>query len=349
VDKGGALACGPDSAGAVPGPACYGQGGDLPTVTDANLVLGFLNNRYLLGGDFPIFADQARAVIERRLAAPLGVSTVEAAWGVHQLANSNMARAVAAVSSERGRDPRRFTLMAFGGGGPIHAAGLAQLLQMTRIIIPPSPGVFSCFGLLFSDVEHHLVQAQVKSLSQLGIVSMNRTLDRLREQAHGLLEQEGFAAGRRQLVTEADLKYQGQTSHLRVRFEGPRLDRDGLEALEAAFHREHEANYGYRLDSELELVNLRVRARGLDQVARVPETLSLSSDGFRPQVRSRRIYQGPSQSEWIEAPVRGRLDLEGKALPGPALIEEYDSTTLVPNGWSARLDRRLNIILEREA
>jgi N-methylhydantoinase A len=349
VDKGGSLACGPDSAGAVPGPACYGQGGDLPTVTDANLVLGFLNSRYLLGGDFPVFADQARAVIDRRLAGPLGVSAAEAAWGVHQLANSNMARAVAAVSSERGRDPRRFTLMAFGGGGPIHAAGLAQLLQVTRIIIPPSPGVFSCFGLLFSDVEHHLVQAQVKSLSQLGIASMNRTLDRLREQAHGLLEQEGFAAGRRQLVTEADLKYQGQTSHLRVRFEGPRLDRDGLEALEAAFHREHEANYGYRLDSELELVNLRVRARGLDQVARVPETLSLSSDGFRPQVRSRRIYQGPSQSEWIEAPVRGRLDLEGKALPGPALIEEYDSTTLVPNGWSACLDRRLNIILEREA
>ena len=193
------------------------------------------------------------------------------------------------------------------------------------------------------------MQAQVKSLSQLGLVSMNRTLDRLRAQACGLLEQEGFAAGRQQLVTEADLKYKGQTSHLSVRFEGPNLDRNGLEALEAAFHREHEANYGYGLDSELELVNLRVRARGLDQVARVPETLSLSSDGFRPRERSRRIYQGPSQSEWIEAPVLGRLELEGKNLYGPALIEEYDSTTLVPSGWSARLDRRLNIILEREA
>lgn len=349
VDKGGALCCGPDSAGAVPGPACYGQGGDLATVTDANLVLGFLNGRYLLGGDFPVFADKARAVVERRLAAPLGVSAVEAAWGVHQVANSNMARAVAAVSSERGRDPRRFTLMAFGGGGPLHAAGLARLLQMTRIIVPPSPGVFSCFGLLFSDVEHHLVQAQVKSLSQLGLVSLNRTLDRLREQARGLLEQEGFAAGRQKLVTEADLKYKGQTSHLRVGFESANLDRDGLEALEAAFHREHEANYGYRLDSELELVNLRVRARGLDEGTRVPETLSLSNDGFRPKVRSRRIYQGPSQSEWVEAPVLGRLELEGKDLRGPALIEEYDSTTLVPGGWSARLDRRLNIVLEKEA
>ena len=196
-------------------------------------MLGYLNNRYLLGGDFPVFADQARDVIERRLAAPLGVSAVEAAWGVHRLANSNMARAVAAVSSERGRDPRRFVLMAFGGGGPLHAAGLAELLQMTRIIVPPSPGVFSCFGLLFSDVEHHLVQAQVKDFSQLGLGSMNRTLDRLTEQARRLLEQEGFAAGRQQLVTEADLKYKGQTSHLRVRFDGPNLDRAGLEALEA--------------------------------------------------------------------------------------------------------------------
>lgn len=219
---------------------------------------------------------------------------------------------------------------------------------MTRIIVPPSPGVFSCFGLLFSDVEHHLVQAQVKSLSQLGLAAMNRTLDRLRQQARSLLEEEGFAAGHQRLVTEADLKYQGQTSYLRVGFEGPNLDRDGLEALKDAFHREHEANYGYRLDSELELVNLRVRARGLDQVTRVPQTLSLSQDGFRPKVRSRRIYQGPSQSEWIEAPVLGRPELEGKALSGPALIEEYDSTTLVPGGWSARLDQRLNIVLEKE-
>ena len=349
LDKGGALCCGPDSAGAVPGPACYGQGGRLPTVTDANLVLGYLNNRYLLGGDFPVFADQARDVIEGRLAAPLGVSAVEAAWGVHRLANSNMARAVAAVSSERGRDPRRFVLMAFGGGGPLHAAGLAELLQMTRIIVPPSPGVFSCFGLLFSDVEHHLVQAQVKDFSQLGLGSMNRTLDRLTEQARRLLEQEGFAAGRQQLVTEADLKYKGQTSHLRVRFDGPNLDRAGLEALEAAFHREHEANYGYRLDSELELVNLRVRARGLDRETRVPETLSPAREGFRPRERSRRIYLGPSQPEWIAAPVLGRLELEARDLQGPALIEEYDSTTLVPVGWSARLDGRLNIILEKEA
>ena len=347
LDKGGGLSCGPKSAGAVPGPASYGKGGEAPTVTDANMVLGFLNGEYLLGGNFPVFLEKAREAILTGLASALGISSVEAAWGVHQLVNSNMARALAAVSSERGRDPRRFALMAFGGGGPLHGAGIAKILHITKIIIPPSPGVFSSFGLLFSDVQHYVSQAYLSSLSQKDLTPINEILKRLRSEARILLEKEGYVTGRQELVNEADLKYSGQTSHLKVNFDAKVFDSGKIEKLISAFHQEHEANYGYHLDSQVELVNLRVLARGIDRAGRIPKTLSLSKNSFQPKVRSRKIYQGP-EHKWVDAPVLGRLELMGKVQQGPAIIEEYDSTTLIPIGWEAVLDRWSNIVVEKE-
>ena len=204
VDKAGALQCGPQSAGAAPGPVCYANGGQEPTVTDANVALGYLNPDYLLGGAFPIDADGARRAIADRVAAPLNLSGTDAAHGIHLLVNSNMGRALRAVSSERGRDPRRFTMVAFGGGGPLHAAGLAEMLGIGRVVVPPSPGAFSAFGLLFADVEHHFVQTHFRQFSNLDLDEANAILRGLKEQGAALLSEEGFDPSRQQTETQVD-------------------------------------------------------------------------------------------------------------------------------------------------
>jgi N-methylhydantoinase A len=346
VDKGGSLQCGPHSAGAVPGPVCYNKGGIEPTVTDANVVLGYLNQTHLLGGEFPIDAERAYRAIADRVARPLGLSEIEAAQGVHVVANSNMGRALEAVSSERGRDPRRFTLMAFGGGGPIHAAGLAEMLGITRIIVPPSPGVFSAFGLLFADVEHHFVRTHFKAFSELDTREVNRILKGLREQGQGLLRAEGFADSQQMILTQVDMKYVGQTSELTVNASLDSFNSNTISELGEAYEYEHEKTYGYRANEPYELVNIRVIARGISEVSRVPDRIELDGRGSATHPPDRKVYYS-SQRGWIKTPVvdRGSLDREGSA--GPLVIEEYDSGTLVPPGWEASLDPMKNIILSR--
>jgi N-methylhydantoinase A len=346
VDKGGSLQCGPHSAGAVPGPVCYNKGGIEPTVTDANVVLGYLNQTHLLGGEFPIDAERAYRAIADRVARPLGLSEIEAAQGVHVVANSNMGRALEAVSSERGRDPRRFTLMAFGGGGPIHAAGLAEMLGITRIIVPPSPGVFSAFGLLFADVEHHFVRTHFKAFSELDTKEVNRILKGLREQGRGLLRAEGFADSQQAILTQVDMKYVGQTSELTVNTSLDSFNSSTISELGEAYEYEHEKTYGYRANEPYELVNIRVIARGISEVSRVPDHIELDGRGSTTNPPDRKVYYS-SQLGWIETPVVDRGNLDGEGYAGPLVIEEYDSGTLVPPGWEASLDPMKNIILSR--
>ena len=346
VDKGGSLQCGPHSAGAVPGPVCYNKGGIEPTVTDANVVLGYLNQTHLLGGEFPIDAERAYRAIADRVARPLGLSEIEAAQGVHVVANSNMGRALEAVSSERGRDPRRFTLMAFGGGGPIHAAGLAEMLGITRIIVPPSPGVFSAFGLLFADVEHHFVRTHFKAFSELETREVNRILKGLREQGQGLLRAEGFADSQQAILTQVDMKYAGQTSELTVNTSLDSFNPITISELGEAYEYEHEKTYGYRANEPYELVNIRVIARGISEVSRVPDRIELDGRGSTTHPPERKVYYS-SQRGWIKTPVVDRGSLDGEGSAGPLVIEEYDSGTLVPPGWEASLDPMKNIILSR--
>ena len=346
VDKGGSLQCGPHSAGAVPGPVCYNKGGIEPTVTDANVVLGYLNQTHLLGGEFPIDAERAYRAIADRVARPLGLSEIEAAQGVHVVANSNMGRALEAVSSERGRDPRRFTLMAFGGGGPIHAAGLAEMLGITRIIVPPSPGVFSAFGLLFADVEHHFVRTHFKAFSELDTREVNRILKGLREQGRGLLRAEGFADSQQAILTQVDMKYVGQTSELTVNTSLDSFTPTTISELGEAYEYEHEKTYGYRANEPYELVNIRVIARGISEVSRVPDRIELDGRGSTTHPPERKVYYS-SQRGWIKTPVVDRDSLDGEGSAGPLVIEEYDSGTLVPPGWEASLDPMKNIILSR--
>ncbi len=346
VDKGGSLQSGPQSAGAVPGPVCYDKGGEEPTVTDANVMLGYLNPHHLLGGAFPINAEKAARALVDKVGKPLGLSDIEAAHGVHLLVNSSMGRALRAVSSERGRDPRRFAMMAFGGGGPIHAAGLADMLGISKIIVPPSPGVFSAFGLLFADVEHHFVQTYLKFLSDLDLPEASAILERLLKAGRALLDAEGFDDSHQQMVCQADMKYIGQMSELTVAVPRNVFSPGGVDDLLETFQEEHEKTYGYRTDAPCQIVGLRVIARGISTESRVPDKMELHADTSGAGSQQRQVYFGPTD-RWLETPVLGRTDLATGTQEGPMIVEEYDSTTAVPPRWRASLDPMKNIVLER--
>ena len=345
VDRSGSLRVGPQSSGADPGPACYRLGGPDATVTDADVLLGYLNPEHLLAGDFPIDAELARRAISDNVARPLNLSDVEAAHGVHLLVNSNMGRALRAVSSERGRDPRRFDLICFGGGGPVHAAGLAEMLDITRVVVPPFPGVFSSFGLLVADVEHHFVQTHFKTFDEIDLPTLAGLVENLWEEGRRQLRLEGFDDSRHELITQADMKYEGQVSDLTVAVPPGPVTQATLAAVAENFDREHEQSFGYRTDDGYQLVNVRIIARGLPEQARMPERFELAAAANLGPA-SRPVYFGPNRG-WADTPVVSRPSLSGQPATGPLIIEEYDSTTVVPPGWTATVDEASNIILSR--
>ena len=346
VDKSGSLRVGPNSSGAVPGPACYDNGGADATVTDADVILGYLNPKYLLGGALPIRRDKASKAVTDQVASPLNLSEFEAAHGIHLLVNSNMGRALRAVSSERGRDPRRFVLVAFGGGGPVHAAGLAEMLDINKVIVPPFPGVFSSFGLLYADVEHHFVQTYYKTFRELDIDALNGILEGLWGEGRSQLRDEGFADDSHEVVTQVDMKYEGQASELTVYLPLGRVTPENLKKLSDSFEEEHERTYGYRTDAPFQLVNLRVIARGLSRESRIPDQLEIPSDADSGPTE-RPVYFGPRHG-FIDAPVMTRASLEGNSRFGPLIIEEYDSTTVVPPGWTVSIDQWTDLVLDRQ-
>ena len=347
VDKSGSIRVGPDSSGAVPGPSCYDKGGTDATVTDSDVLLGYLNPKHLLGGAFPIDRDKASKAVTTHVANPLGLSEIEAAHGIHLLVNSNMGRALRAVSSERGRDPRRFVLVAFGGGGPVHAAGLAEMLDISKVIVPPFPGVFSSFGLLYADVEHHFVKTYFKTFRELDLDALNVILEGLWGEGRSQLREEGFADDSHEVVTQVDMKYEGQVSELTVYLPPGTVTPENVKKLTDSFEDEHEKTYGYKTDGPFQLVNLRVIARGLSKESRIPEQLDIPTPtNTGPSERA--VYFGPSHG-FMDAPVISRVSLEGNSRPGPLIIEEYDSTTVVPPGWTASIDQWKDVVLDRES
>ena len=346
VDRSGSLRVGPQSSGAFPGPACYRLGGPDATVTDADVLLGYLNPQHLLAGDFEIDAELARQAVADHVARPLGLSEVEAAHGIHTLVNSNMGRALRAVSSERGRDPRRFDLVCFGGGGPVHAAGLAEMLDISRVVVPPFPGVFSSFGLLVADVEHHFVQTYFKTFDEIDVEALSELLEGLWQEGRRQLRLEGFDDQHHELITQVDMKYEGQVSDLTVPFPPGPVNRASLASVARNFDLEHEQSFGYSTDAGYQLVNVRVIARGLSEQSRMPERFELAAGSAGAQT-SRNVYFGPNRG-WADTPVVSRGSLAGQSVNGPLIIEEYDSTTVVPPGWTAAVDEASNIILERE-
>src|SRR5205085_6098447 len=258
IDSGGALQVGPTSAGAVPGPVCYDQGGAEPTVTDANVLLGYINPAHLVGGALKLNAEKARAAFEDKIAKPLGMPIERAAYGAHLIAASNMIRAIKAVSTERGRDPREFALFAFGGNGPLFAAGMAQALGMKRIVVPPSAGLFSSFGLLYADVEHHYARTVRRLLRTADAAELQGAWDALAKQALDQLAAEGFTGDKVNIRRSAALHYQGQTYELSVPLPDGPIGAQALAELEEAYGREHEKTYGHRAgaDEPVELVSI---------------------------------------------------------------------------------------------
>ena len=336
IDAGGSLAVGPDSAGAVPGPVCYDQGGDVPTVTDANVALGFVNPERLVGGELTLNAEKGREAIRQQIANPLGAGLDEAAWGIHQVANATMARALRAVSSERGRDPRLFALAAFGGNGPVHAVTLARSLDISEIIVPPAAGVFSALGLLFPETEHHHVRTLKVGLEGAEASDLANAFGAMEATGRGDLEGEGFAESAMEFDRFADLCYRGENAALTV----PVTTANGEmgPAMAESFAQEHERTFGYRSDDEVvELVNLRVVARGRSDTPRVPEALSITprSDIAGEEGLRRPVYFGPDVGR-IEVAIITRDAISADWRDGPFIVEEYDSTTVVPPGCRAR-------------
>ena len=346
IDGGGALQIGPESAGAAPGPVCYDKGGETPTVTDANVVLGYINPGQLVGGALKLNADKARRVFADKVAKPLGMSVDAAAYGAHLIAASNMIRAIKSVSTERGRDPRAFSLFAFGGNGPLFAAGMARSLGISRVVVPPSAGLFSSFGLLYADVEHHYSRTFRRLLRQADLGEIERAWGELGRQAIAQLAAEGFQGASAQLRRAAALHYHGQSYELTVPMpEGP-IDAAMVAHLEEAFGQEHEKTYGHRAgkDEPVELVSVQVVVQGLRQGSAIPERLRPSRAEPQPSP-PRRAWFG--DAGWLETPVLRRSDLTGERR-GPFIIEEYDATCVVPPEATASLDAAGNVVIALE-
>jgi N-methylhydantoinase A len=346
IDPGGGLQVGPQSAGAFPGPLCYDLGGTEPTVTDANVILGYLNPTQLAGGAVRLNADRAREIFETKVARRVGLPLAEAAYGAHVIAASNMMRAIRAVSSERGRDPREYALFAFGGNGPLFAAGMARQLEIGRIVVPPAPGLFSSFGLLFADVEHHYVRTWRRAIRRVTPTELSDVYGRMEDEARGQLAVEGFGAEAVRIRRSADCRYEGQSFELTVPVAEGAIDARTITGLAEAFGHEHQRTYGHRAgtDEPVEIVSLRVVGLGIPDRPRVPDTLRVDRTGPGRSGGKRRVYFGPELG-WQETPIIDRADLT-TSREGPTIVEEYDATCVIPPGARAALDAHGNIVVE---
>jgi N-methylhydantoinase A len=306
IDAGGALQAGPQSAGAFPGPLCYDMGGTEPTITDANLILGYINPSYLVGGSLTLHADRAHTVFDEKIARRLGLSLAHAAYGAHQIAASNMIRAIKAVSTERGRDPRDYALFAFGGNGPIFAAGMAAALQMQRIVVPPSPGLFSSFGLLYADVAHHYSRTFRRLLRGSEPQTLNAAWDRLADEAFAQLRADGFLPSQMRIYRAANMHYQGQTFELTVPVPDGPLDAAAIAALEESFSQEHERTYGHRAGPQepVEIVSIQILGQGVPEQPSTPRRLEVSPAREPAQMPARQAYFGTAPHRLAGGPRR---------------------------------------------
>jgi N-methylhydantoinase A len=348
VDSGGALNVGPQSAGAEPGPACYGLGGKLPTVTGANLVLGRLNPDYFLGAEIPLYPDRARQSIQDHVAEPLKLSVEEAAAGIIRVVNANMVRGISVNSTQAGYDVREFSLLAFGGAGPLHAVELAEEININRVVIPPFCSVFSAFGAVASDVRHDYVQTVALSQAQANPGTIQPVYHELETKARALFRDQNVLEDSIRMEKYVDLRYEGQSYELTIPLNqsGPLTDFD-LERVIADFHELHERIYAYGDPSEaVEFINLRLTA-----ISKVPEVELHQGESqvqtTPEQKDARQVYF--FDTGFIPVKVYERRELEtGQRFAGPCLIEETTSTTVIRPGWEVAVDEYRNIVVTRE-
>jgi N-methylhydantoinase A len=342
IDAGGIPHVGPQSAGAVPGPACYGRGGTRPTVTDANVVLGYYDAHSLAGGAQRISRAAAEEAIRTAVAEPLGLTTLEAAFGVHTIVSAAMTSAIRAVSTERGRDPRDYSLVAFGGAGPAHAARIAEQLGIGRVVVPPGPGLFSAVGLLVAQ-RHMDFTVSYAGRGDLDLERINAAFAELRARAADTFRWTRDESG----VGEepfADVRYLGQSSELRVPVAAVPLDNATLGRLRREFDAQHQQTYGHNSpDHPIEIVNLRIRvsriAPGISRASLVPAAFEPRAEGHE-----RTAYFGPDVGS-IDVPVIARHQLDSAPSRGPMIVEDMDSTTVVPPSATAEIDDGNNVVV----
>ena len=345
IDRGGALKVGPQSAGADPGPACFGIGGTEPTVTDAHLVLGHLNPEQFLGRRMRLYPDRARDAMAR-VREPLALGLQEAALGVLEVANSNMLRALRLVSTVRGYDPRDYVLVAFGGAGPLHAAKLAEELSIPIVLVPPSPGVTSALGILVTDVRHDYMRTCLEPTDGADVIRLGHVMEELERSGYAQLSEEGFAGDRVVLARAADVRYRGQAYELTVPAAGGRLDAGWVADVKQSFHEGHQKTYGHSAPgAPVEIVSLRVTASGLVPKPRI-KRLAAASGRVDDALSGRRPVWLSSEAPIADCPIYDRYKLgAGHELRGPAIVEEMDSTIVIDPGWTASVDGFANLIL----
>jgi len=342
----GVVAVGPESASSTPGPACYGRGGVEATVTDANLALGYLNPAYFAGGTLALDVEAARRAIRTRVAEPLGLSLEQAAWGVHAIVNTNMELATRIVSIERGRDPRELTLVAFGGCGPVHGCRLAQALGIPRVILPAAAGVTAAIGLLAAEVKFDVARTWVRRLDALDPAALTAMYEEMATQATAVVR-DAAVAGTVALVRSVDARYVGQGYELTVSVPPGPLDSAALARIRAAFDEIYAARYGYASPAEpVETVTWKLAAVGGAPRVALAKAPAASRDGG---LKDRRRAWFPETRGWTESAVYDRYSLApGSRLDGPAIIEERESTSVLPPGTSASVDEYANLIVTVE-
>ena len=352
IDGGGFLTVGPHSAGADPGPACYGRGGKEPTVTDADVVCGLLNPDYFLGGKQKLDAGASHAALETQIAKPLKLGVLDAAAGIRRIVDMRMADEVRVFAAKRGVDLIAFTLLPFGGAGAVHAAAVADELGMTRILVPARPGAFSALGLLCTDVVHDYIRSGLKPLADVDANDAEAVFARLEAKASEELTTEGMDPKQARFARELDLRYTGQGYELRIPLDGLFKDRLNSESLARArerFDERHAQIHGHAAkERPVEVVSYRVRVRvpvpkyqaHEEKPPATPPTIAEAVKGKRT------VYFDGRTSTEATIYERDRLEV-GATISGPAIIEQFDATTVIPASWTAQVDRRRNMILQR--
>jgi len=343
----GVIAVGPESAASTPGPVCYGRGGTEPTVTDANLVLGYLNPDEFAGGSMRLRPGAAARAIEARVAVPLGLSLEEAAWGIHAIVTTNMELATRVVSIERGRDPRDLTLVAFGGAGPVHGCRLAQALGIPRVVLPAAAGVTAALGLLAAEVRFDVARTWVRRLDAADPDAVTRLYGEMAAQATSVVK-DAAVGGALTLARALDARYVGQGYELTVPVPSGPLDGAALARVRAAFDDVYAARYGYaQPDEPVEVVTWKLAAIGGTPRVDLPKAPAASVTGG---LKGRRRAYFPETRAYIDAPVYDRYGLAaGMEIAGPAIVEERESTSVLPPGCVARVDEYASLIVEVKA
>jgi N-methylhydantoinase A/oxoprolinase/acetone carboxylase beta subunit len=350
VDRGGVFRVGPRSAGAIPGPCCYDRGGEQPTATDCQAVLGRLNPDNFLGGRMALRVDMARRAIETHLCPALDMSVEEAALGALKILDHGMIQSIELNSVRKGYDPREFALVAFGGAGPLHACTVAAELAIPSVVIPPSPGLTSAEGLLATDVSYDFSRTTLHLLGQVDVAQIGEAFDELETLATERLDKDAIAPEQRRFERIAECRYQGQGYELRVDLEDGSTDSGFVGRLTAAFHAAHEREYGRRFDEKpVELVNIRVVGTGV-----MPElaAANLPAGGGQPSAEASRqvIFDDGGKARSIDTPIYDRAQLRaGDRVAGPAIIEQADTNTVVPPGLVAETDACGNLIIRMQS